>query len=110
MTDTALIYLVLTDLKAELNRLDTSAGEGDTGATFSSGALTVLQVLKNKKLPLAKIEQLFEVIGEHLVMSMGGSSYAKQQQLAEVWLSGLEQMNLFGCKKVGDRTIIFATL
>ncbi|MFT6986487.1 MAG: dihydroxyacetone kinase [Psychromonas sp.] len=110
------------DLKTELNRLDTLVGDGDTGSTFSSGALTVLQALKNKKLPLAETEKLFEVVGEHLAMSMGGSSgillsifftaagthYAKHQNLAEALLSGLEQMKFFGGAKVGDRTMIDA--
>ncbi|WP_413701891.1 dihydroxyacetone kinase subunit DhaK [Psychromonas sp. KJ10-10] len=38
-------------LKTELNRLDTLVGDGDTGSTFSSGALKVQQELKAKNLP-----------------------------------------------------------
>jgi dihydroxyacetone kinase len=109
-------------LKTELNRLDTLVGDGDTGSTFSSGALKVQQELKAKNLPLADLQKLFEVVGEHLAMSMGGSSgillsifftsagthYGQHKNLAQALLSGLEQMKFFGGAKVGDRTMIDA--
>jgi dihydroxyacetone kinase len=109
-------------LKTELNRLDTLVGDGDTGSTFSSGALKVQQELKAKNLPLADLQKLFEVVGEHLAMSMGGSSgillsifftaagthYGQHQDLPKALLSGLEQMKFFGGAKVGDRTMIDA--
>jgi dihydroxyacetone kinase len=112
----------IIDLKSELNRLDTLVGDGDTGSTFSSGALKVQQELKNKNLPLADIHKLLEVIGEHLAMSMGGSSgillsifftaagthFNKHQDIADALLNGLEQMKFFGGAKVGDRTMIDA--
>ena len=112
----------IISLKTELNRLDTLVGDGDTGSTFSSGAHKVLQELKNKNLPLADLQKLLEVIGEHLAMSMGGSSgillsifftaagthYGQHKNLAEALLSGLEQMKFFGGAKVGDRTMIDA--
>jgi len=68
------ICTTIIDLKTELNRLDALVGDGDTGSTFSSGALKVQQELKNNNLPLADTQKLLEVIGEHLAMSMGGSS------------------------------------
>tara|TARA_R110001583_G_scaffold66935_4_gene191880 strand:- start:1531 stop:3162 length:1632 start_codon:yes stop_codon:yes gene_type:complete len=109
-------------LKTELNHLDTLVGDGDTGSTFSSGALKVQQELKAKNLPLADLQKLFEVVGEHLAMSMGGSSgillsifftaagthYGQHQNLPQALLSGLEQMKFFGGAKVGDRTMIDA--
>jgi len=116
------VCATVISLKEELNRLDTLVGDGDTGSTFSSGALKVQQELKNKNLPLADIQKLLEVIGEQLAMSMGGSSgillsifftaagthFGKNQNLAEALLSGLEKMKFFGGAKVGDRTMIDA--
>ncbi len=109
-------------LKSELNRLDALVGDGDTGSTFSSGALKVQQELKNKNLPLADIQKLLELVGEHLAMSMGGSSgillsifftaagthFGKHQDLPAALLTGLEQMKFFGGAQVGDRTMIDA--
>ncbi len=109
-------------LKSELNRLDALVGDGDTGSTFSSGARGVQQELQDKNLPLADLQLLFEVIGEKLAMSMGGSSgillsifftaagthYGKHKNVAEALLNGLEQMKFFGGAKVGDRTMIDA--
>ena len=93
-------------LKSELNRLDALVGDGDTGSTFSSGARGVQQELQDNNLPLADLQLLFEVIGEKLAMSMGGSSgillsifftaagthYGKHKNVAEALLNGLEQM------------------
>jgi len=118
----AQICNTVIDLKTELNRLDTLVGDGDTGSTFSSGALTVQQQLNNKNLPLNEPQKLMEVVGEHLAMSMGGSSgillsifftaagthYGEHQHLPDALLSGLEQMKFFGGAKVGDRTMIDA--
>ncbi len=109
-------------LKSELNRLDALVGDGDTGSTFSSGARGVQQELQDNNLPLADLQLLFEVIGEKLAMSMGGSSgillsifftaagthYGKHKNVAEALLNGLEQMKFFGGAKVGDRTMIDA--
>ena len=114
------ICATVIGLKTELNRLDTLVGDGDTGSTFSSGALKVQQELQNKNLPLADVQKLLEVIGEQLAMSMGGSSgillsifftaagthFGKHQNLPEALLNGLEQMKFFGGAKVGDRTMI----
>jgi dihydroxyacetone kinase len=116
------ICSTVISLKSELNRLDALVGDGDTGSTFSSGALKVQQELKNKNLPLADIQKLFEVVGEQLAISMGGSSgillsifftaagthFGQNQDLPEALLSGLEQMKLFGGAKIGDRTMIDA--
>jgi dihydroxyacetone kinase len=116
------ICTTVIDLKSELNRLDTLVGDGDTGSTFSSGAIRVQQQLQDNKLPLADIQKLLGVIGEDLAISMGGSSgillsifftaagthFAKHQDLPEALLSGLEQMKFFGGAKVGDRTMIDA--
>jgi dihydroxyacetone kinase len=121
-TVVAQICSTVIDLKTELNRLDTLVGDGDTGSTFSSGALKVQQELNNKNLPLADIQKLLELVGEHLAMSMGGSSgillsifftaagshYGKHQNLPDALLCGLEQMKFFGGAKVGDRTMIDA--
>lgn len=112
----------IIDLKTELNRLDALVGDGDTGSTFSSGALKVQQELKNKNLPLDDMQKLLEVVGEHLAMSMGGSSgillsifftaagthHGEHKNLPEALLNGLEQMKFFGGAKVGDRTMIDA--
>lgn len=116
------VCATVIDLKTELNRLDALVGDGDTGSTFSSGARGVQQELQDKNLPLADIQLLFEVIGEKLAMSMGGSSgillsifftaagthYGKHKNVAEALLNGLEQMKFFGGAKVGDRTMIDA--
>ncbi len=116
------ICSTVIELKSELNRLDALVGDGDTGSTFSSGALKVQQELRNKNLPLADIQKLLELTGEHLAMSMGGSSgillsifftaagthFGKHQDLPEALLSGLEQMKFFGGAKIGDRTMIDA--
>ena len=116
------ICTTVIDLKAELNHLDALVGDGDTGSTFSSGALKVQQELNNKNLPLADTQKLLEVIGEHLAMSMGGSSgillsifftaagthFGQHHNLPEALLNGLEQMKFFGGAKVGDRTMIDA--
>lgn len=121
-TVVAQICSTVISLKAELNRLDTLVGDGDTGSTFSSGALKVQQELNNKNLPLTDIQKLLELVGEHLAMSMGGSSgillsifftaagthYGKHQNLPDALLCGLEQMKFFGGAKVGDRTMIDA--
>jgi len=118
----AKICTTVIDLKTELNRLDTLVGDGDTGSTFSSGALKVQQELNNKNLPLADTQKLLEVVGEQLAMSMGGSSgillsifftaagthFGQHQKLPEALLNGLEQMKFFGGAKVGDRTMIDA--
>lgn len=118
----AKICSTIIGLKTELNRLDTLVGDGDTGSTFSSGALKVQQELKDKNLPLADVQKLLEVVGEHLAMSMGGSSgillsifftaagthYGQHQNLPEALINGLEQMKFFGGAKVGDRTMIDA--
>ena len=118
----AQVCATVIDLKTELNRLDTLVGDGDTGSTFSSGALKVQQELNNKNLPLADTQKLMEVVGEHLAMSMGGSSgillsifftaagthFGQHQNLADALLNGLEQMKFFGGAKVGDRTMIDA--
>lgn len=116
------VCTTIIGLKTELNRLDSLVGDGDTGSTFSSGALKVQQELNNKNLPLADTQKLFELIGEHLSMSMGGSSgillsifftaagnhFAKNQDLTDALIAGLEQMKFFGGAKVGDRTLIDA--
>jgi dihydroxyacetone kinase len=116
------ICATVIGLKAELNRLDTLVGDGDTGSTFSSGALQVQQELKNKNLPLADIQKLLEVVGEQLALSMGGSSgillsifftaagthFGQHQNLPDALLNGLVQMKFFGGAKIGDRTMIDA--
>jgi dihydroxyacetone kinase len=118
----AQICCTIIELKSELNRLDALVGDGDTGSTFSSGALKIQHELDNNNLPLADTQKLLELIGEHLAMSMGGSSgillsifftaagthFGKNQDLADALLSGLEQMKFFGGAKVGDRTMIDA--
>ena len=116
------ICTTVIDLKGELNRLDTLVGDGDTGSTFSSGALKVQQELNNNNLPLNDTQKLLEVVGEHLAMSMGGSSgillsifftaagthFGQHKNLPSALLNGLEQMKFFGGAKVGDRTMIDA--
>ncbi|GLS91086.1 dihydroxyacetone kinase [Psychromonas marina] len=116
------ICTTVIGLKGELNRLDTLVGDGDTGSTFSSGALKVQQELNNNNLPLDDTQKLLEVVGEHLAMSMGGSSgillsifftaagthFGQHQNLPKALLNGLEQMKFFGGAKVGDRTMIDA--
>lgn len=116
------ICTTLIALKSTLNHLDSLVGDGDTGTTFSSGALKIQQQLKNKNLPLGDMEKLLEIIGDHLAMSMGGTSgillsifftaagthFGVHQKLPEALLNGLEQMKYFGGAKVGDRTMIDA--
>lgn len=116
------ICTTVINLKGELNRLDTLVGDGDTGSTFSSGAEQVQQQLHNNNLPLNDTQKLLEVVGEHLAMSMGGSSgillsifftaagthFGQHNDLPSSLISGLEQMKFFGGASVGDRTMIDA--
>lgn len=116
------VCTTIIGLKSELNHLDALVGDGDTGSTFSSGAQRIQRELNNKNLPLADLQKLFEVIGEQLAISMGGSSgillsifftaagthFGKHQDLPEALLNGLTQMKFFGGANVGDRTMIDA--
>jgi dihydroxyacetone kinase len=107
-------------LEPELNRLDAKAGDGDTGSTVATGALSLLA--QTGALPLADRTALFAVIGDTLATAMGGSSgvllsifftaagkaSGDGADLAASLLAGLERMTFYGGAQPGDRTMVDA--
>lgn len=110
----------LVAMEAELNRLDSLAGDGDTGSTVAAGARSVLAAIPH--LPLADPAAACRRIGQILSASMGGSSgvllsiffTAAGQKLAdggalpEALSEGLARMRFYGGAAPGDRTLIDA--
>ena len=110
----------LISLETELNRLDSRAGDGDTGSTVAAGARGVLG--KIKSLPLADNAGTFAAIGGILATSMGGSSgvllsifftaaakaMTETGNLPAALLEGLDRMTFYGGARPGDRTMVDA--
>lgn len=110
----------LVAMEADLNRLDSRAGDGDTGSTVAAGARSVLAAIP--QLPLADPAAACRRIGEILSASMGGSSgvllsiffTAAGQRLAAggdpvaALAEGLARMRFYGGAGPGDRTLIDA--
>ena len=110
----------LIALEAELNRLDASAGDGDTGSTAAAGARSLIAALP--ALPLADPAATCRRIGDILAASMGGSSgvllsifftatgqkLADGAPLAAALGEGLDRIRFYGGAAPGDRTLIDA--
>lgn len=111
---------ILVGMEADLNRLDTRAGDGDTGSTLAGAARALISAMD--RLPLADHTQLCRAIGLELSQTMGGSSgvllaiffvatgdaASGGLPLREALKFGLARMQEIGGAKVGDRTMIDA--
>lgn len=112
----------IIDIEAELNRLDSIVGDGDTGSTFAAGARKVLAQLESNQLPLQDNAKLMTTIADCLTSVMGGSSgvllsimftaagrdYELNGSLPKALQAGMGQMMAYGGAKPGDRTMIDA--
>lgn len=112
----------IIDIEAELNRLDSIVGDGDTGSTFAAGARKVLAQLEANQLPLQDKAKLMTTIADCLTSVMGGSSgvllsimftaagrdFENNGSLPKALQEGLRQMMAYGGAKPGDRTMIDA--
>ncbi|MGV8935567.1 MAG: dihydroxyacetone kinase subunit DhaK [Allorhizobium sp.] len=110
----------LVSLEAELNRLDSRTGDGDTGSTVATGARSLLARIDT--LPLAEPAALLSSIGGILATSMGGSSgvllsifftaaaktLADGSDLPQALKAGLDRMTFYGGARPGDRTMVDA--
>ncbi|MGZ9720264.1 dihydroxyacetone kinase subunit DhaK [Rhizobium miluonense] len=110
----------LISLEAELNRLDSRVGDGDTGSTVATGARSILSRIDT--LPLKDPAATMASIGEILSTSMGGSSgvllsifftaaskaMTEKTDIAAALLAGLDRMTFYGGAGVGDRTMVDA--
>jgi dihydroxyacetone kinase len=108
------------ELQPELDRLDATIGDGDTGSTLATAARAIRA--RFAELPFASSAQLLAVLGELLAESMGGSSgvllsifctaagRACERGLdwAPALAEGLEWMREYGGAQPGDRTMIDA--
>lgn len=110
----------LISLEADLNRLDSRTGDGDTGSTVATGARSVLALVP--KLPLDDRAATCSAIGDTLGTSMGGSSgvllsilftaagkkLADGGDFAQALSAGLERVTFYGGAVPGDRTMVDA--
>jgi dihydroxyacetone kinase len=110
----------LLSREGELNALDATIGDGDTGSTFASGARLVLSDLD--KMPLADHGALCRALAERVARSMGGSSgvllsilgaamgatLAKGEAWPAALAAGLSRLQFYGGAKEGDRTMVDA--
>jgi dihydroxyacetone kinase len=110
----------MIEMQAELDRLDATIGDGDTGSTLATAARAIRA--RFAQLPFASPAQLLAVLGELLAESMGGSSgvllsifctaasRACERGLdwAAALAEGLEWMREYGGAQPGDRTMIDA--
>jgi len=108
--------------EADLNALDTRAGDGDTGTTLARAARALIQNIG--QLPLADHTQLYRALGQELSETMGGSSgvllaiffaaaadaVAGGRGMMEALRVGLARMQEVGGAQPGDRTMIDALL
>ena len=116
------VGLALQTHEEELNALDRSIGDGDTGTTFATAARNVLAAMQRGELPLADPEQLCLALGDLLGKAMGGSSGVllsifftatgtELRQKADFVAAlgrGLARMQAYGGARPGDRTMIDA--
>ncbi len=114
--------LLKSETKVELDKLDEVAGDGDTGRTYTTGALAVKEELEANKLPLDHFDSLFSAIAQILETAMGGSSGGllaimftkagasinQDKSWAESIESGIERMKEVGGAKRGYRSMIDA--
>lgn len=107
-------------MQDDLNALDAKTGDGDTGSTVAGAARDVKAQLA--KLPLANSTQLYRALGDHLSVSMGGSSGVLLAILfsaasdasnsgandIQALRDGVARMMSYGGAELGDRTMIDA--
>ncbi len=106
--------------EADLNALDTRAGDGDTGTTLARAAKALIQNIG--QLPLSDHTQLYRALGQELSQTMGGSSgvllaiffaatgdaVSSGHSLMGALKVGLARMQEVGGAQLGDRTMIDA--
>jgi triose/dihydroxyacetone kinase / FAD-AMP lyase (cyclizing) len=106
--------------EGELNALDATIGDGDTGSTFASGARLILNDLD--KMPLADHGALCSALSDRIARSMGGSSgvllsilcaamgaaLSKGETWPAAFAAGLSRLQFYGGAKEGDRTMVDA--
>jgi triose/dihydroxyacetone kinase / FAD-AMP lyase (cyclizing) len=111
---------VLLARESELNALDATIGDGDTGSTFAGGARLILNDLD--KMPLADTGALCSALSERIAKSMGGSSgvllsifaaaaataLAKGETWPAAFAAGVSSLQFYGGAKEGDRTMVDA--
>ena len=111
---------LLIGIETDLNSLDASSGDGDTGSTLAGAARSLRQAIGT--LPLADLTQLFRAIGAELSQTMGGSSgvllaiyfsavgdaTASGHGLTPALKAGLARVQEVGGAAPGDRTMIDA--
>ncbi|KAL5478930.1 hypothetical protein ACEPAI_2217 [Sanghuangporus weigelae] len=110
----------------DLMRFDTIVGDGDCGATFSSGARAVLEALDEGELDVDRLSptELMTALSELLLNSMGGtsgalfglyftalsnafsSSTSTSNSIREAPLAALRALSTHTPARPGDRTII----
>lgn len=111
---------LLIDAEGPLNELDAKSGDGDTGSTLATAALSLKANLD--QMPLADLTQLFPALGNMLSQTMGGSSgvilaiyfnaagdaCANGSTVESALAAGLQRVSDVGGARVGDRTMIDA--
>lgn len=103
-----------------IDEIDAKIGDGDTGSTLQLAANSIADIALS--LPTAMPTQLLKDIGERLMRSAGGSSgvllailftsaayhFKLQQNWAQAFNKGLQQMMTYGGANLDDRTMIDA--
>jgi len=111
---------ILLAAEGELNTLDATVGDGDTGSTVATAARHLQAALP--LMPLARLDRFFAVTSETLSRSMGGSSgvllaiffagasrsVSEGASWHDALAAGLAAMMAHGGAKPGDRTMIDA--
>ncbi|MES1936414.1 dihydroxyacetone kinase subunit DhaK [Salinisphaera hydrothermalis] len=112
----------LSAARSELDELDASAGDGDTGTAFDRGATAIRRALDDDRLSTGDPARLAEEIGDVLARDMGGSSgvllsilftataaaLADGRPLGEALTAGIGRMQDYGGARPGDRTMLDA--
>lgn len=112
----------LVNREGELNALDATIGDGDTGSTLAGGARLVLNDMD--ELPLADHGALLGAISERVARSMGGSSGVllsiltaaigaaldRGEPWAKAFAAGVSRLQFYGGANEGDRTMVDALL
>lgn len=114
----------LIDAREELDDLDASVGDGDTGTTFGDGANALLEALEKDELSTGDDGMLADEIGDVLARAMGGSAgvllsifctatavaLREQTAPADALARGADKMQEYGGAQRGDRTLLDALL
>ncbi len=107
-------------MQDDLNALDAKTGDGDTGSTVAGAARNLKSILD--ELPLANTHHLYRALGDHLSVSMGGSSGVLLAILfsaasdasgsgasdVQALRDGVARMMSYGGAELGDRTMVDA--